>query len=421
MIKTIQLMQGVTLRGHADTRFKQGCLTFALVRPMKKEEAALNALIPAVLLRGTKDHPDLRTITLKLDDLYGASVGTQVRRIGDYQTTGLACGFMEDRFALNGDKILESMIAFLRELLLEPVMENGGFREDFVESEKKNLISTIESELNNKGAYAMSRMLRAMCKADSYGIPRLGEAADVAAIDAVSAYRHYQKILRESPIQIFYVGSAPLEQVAALLIPLLEAIDRDYVNLPDQTPFQDAGGEDITETLDVSQGKLCLGYVTPITNRSEDFAAMQLVNTIFGAGMTSKLFTNVREKLSLCYSIGSGYYGSKGILTVSAGIDFAKEQQTREEIDRQLQAIQSGDITEDELTAAREAILSGLRGTHDAPGAIEGYYSTAALSGMGMTPEEYMEAVQAVTKERIVAAANTLNLHTTYFLKGVDA
>ena len=421
MIKTIQLMPGVTLRGHADTRFKQGCLTFAIVRPMKKEEAALNALIPAVLLRGSKDHPDLRTITWKLDDLYGASVGTQVRRIGDYQTTGLACGFMEDRFALNGDKILESMIAFLRELLLEPVMENGGFREDFVESEKKNLISTIESELNNKGAYAMSRMLRNMCKADSYGIPRLGEPEDVAAIDAVSAYNHYRKILRESPIQLFYVGSVPLEQVAALLIPLLEAIDRDYVNLPDQTPFQDAGGEDITETLDVSQGKLCLGYVTPITNRSEDFAAMQLVNTIFGAGMTSKLFTNVREKLSLCYSIGSGYYGSKGILTVSAGIDFAKEQQTREEIDRQLQAIQSGDITEDELTAAREAILSGLRGTHDAPGAIEGYYSTAALSGMGMTPEEYMEAVQAVTKERIVAAANTLNLHTTYFLKGVDA
>ena len=421
MIKTIQLMPGITLRGHADTRFKQGCLTFAIVRPMNKEEAALNALIPAVLLRGSKDHPDLRTITWKLDDLYGASVGTQVRRIGDYQTTGLACGFMEDRFALNGDSILESMIGFLRELLLEPVTEDGGFRADYVESEKKNLISTIESELNNKSAYAMSRMLRAMCKADSYGIPRLGDAEDVAAIDPVSAYAHYQKILRESPIQIFYVGSAPLEQVAQLLMPMLRDIDRNYVNLHDQTPFRDAGGGDISETLDVAQGKLCLGYVTPITNTSKEFAAMQMVNTIFGAGMTSKLFVNVREKLSLCYSIGSGYYGSKGILTVSAGIDFAKEQQTREEIARQLQAIQSGDITEEELTAAREAILSGLRGTHDAPGAIEGYYTTAYLSGMNMTPEEYMEAVQSVTKERIVTAANTLKLHTTYFLKGVDS
>ncbi len=419
MIKTIELLPGITLRCHADTRFKQGCLTFALVRPMNKEEAAMNALIPAILLRGSKNHPDLRTITLKLDDLYGASVGTQVRRIGDYQTTGLACGFMEDRFALNGDRILESMIGFLRELLLEPVNEEDGFSRDYVESEKKNLIATIESELNNKGAYAMSRMLRSMCRADSYGIPRLGETEDVAAIDHRSIYRHYRKILQESPIHIFYVGSAPAETVAELLMPLLKGIDRNYVNLPGQTPFHDAGGGDITERMDIAQGKLCLGYVTPITNRSADFAAMQVMNTMFGAGMTSKLFVNVREKLSLCYSIGSGYYGSKGILTVSAGIDFAKEQQTRDEIEKQLEAIRSGDITAAELTAAKEAILSGLRSTHDAPGAIEGYYSTAALSGMGMTPAEYMDAVRAVTSEQVSAAAGTLKLHTTYFLKGV--
>ena len=421
MIKTISLLPGVTLRCHADTRFKQGLLSFALVRPMNREEAALNALIPAVLLRGSKHHPDLRTITLKLDDLYGASVGTQVRRIGDYQTTGLACGFMEDRFALNGDRILESMVDFLRELLLEPVTEGEGFSESYVESEKKNLIATIESELNNKGAYAMSRMLRSMCKADAYGIPRLGEPEDVAAIDSPGAYRHYRKILRESPIQIFYVGSAPAETVASLLMPLLESIDRDYANLPEQTPFQDAGGGDITEQMDVAQGKLCLGYITPITNQSPDFAAMQVMNTIFGAGMTSKLFMNVREKLSLCYSIGSGYYGSKGILTVSAGIDFAKEQQTRDEIDAQLAAICDGDITPEELTAAKEAILSGLRGTHDSPGSIEGYYSTAVLSGMGMTPAQYMNAVRSVTAEQVAAAARTLTKHTTYFLKGVSA
>jgi len=145
-----------------------------------------------------------------------------------------------------------------------------------------------------------------------------------------------------------------------------------------------------------------------------------VANTVFGAGMTSKLFMNVREKQSLCYSIGSGYYGSKGILTVSAGIDFAKEQQTREEIDNQLAAICDGCITSDELTAAKESILSGLRSTHDAPGSIEGYYATAALSGMGLSPGQYMEAVRSVTAEQVSAAARTLTKHTTYFLKGVS-
>lgn len=421
MTTTIQLLPGITLRCHGDSRFKQGCLSFSIVRPMCREEAALNALIPAILLRGTKQHPDLRSITLRLDDLYGASVGTQVRRAGDYQTTGLYCGFVEDRFALPGDKVLEPMIDFLRELLLEPLTEKGGFDQGFVESEKKNLISTIESELNDKRAYAMSRMLRSMCRADSYGIPRLGEKEDVAAIDPVTAYRHYRRILRESRIDIFYVGSAPAETVAQLLMPLVKMIERNYVNLPAQTPFCDAGGDDLTEEMDVTQGKLCLGYVTPITNSGADFAVMQIMNTIFGAGMTSKLFMNVREKLSLCYAIGSGYYGSKGILTVSAGIDFDKERQTRDEIARQLDAIRQGDITEEELNAAKEAFLSSLRGTHDSPGSIEGYYSAAALSGMNMTPEEYMAAIRAVTAEQVAAAAQTLTLHTTYFLKGVSA
>ena len=416
---TIELMPGVTLRCYGDDRFKQGCLSFTMIRPMCTEEAALNALIPAVLLRGTKNYPDLRAITLRLDDLYGASLGTQVRRVGDYQAVGLYCAFLEDRFAMGGDRILEPMVDFLRETLLEPVTENGVFDGAYVESEKRNLIATIESELNDKRAYAMGNLLRAMCKADSYGIPRLGDKADVAAITPAAAWAHYQKCLRESPIHIFYVGTAPAERVAELLRPLLEAIDRNYVNLPAQTPFQDAGGADLVEEMDVTQGKLCLGYVSPVTNRDEDFVATQMMNTIFGAGMTSKLFMNLREKMSLCYAIGSGYYGTKGIVTVSAGIDFDKEQLVRREIAHQLEAIARGEITDEELTAAREALLSSLRGTHDSPGSIEGYYATAALSGLKLTPDAYMDAVRSVTKDQVARAARELKLHTTYFLKGV--
>ena len=142
------------------------------------------------------------------------------------------------------------------------------------------------------------------------------------------------------------------------------------------------------------------------------------MNTILGAGMTSKLFVNVREKMSLCYSIGSGYYGTKGIVTVAAGIDFDKESLTREEILRQLDACRNGEVSEQELQAAKEAILSSLRATHDSPNAIEGFYATAALSGLRFGHGEYMDAVEAVTVADVVACAKLLQLHTTYFLKG---
>lgn len=420
MIDSIQLLPGVCLRCCTDSRFHQGCLSVQLVRPMSETEAAANALLPTVLLRGTEQNPDLRAITLRLDELYGASVGTLVRRVGDYQTTGLYCGFMEDRFALPGDRVLEPMVDFLAELLLRPRREDGGFCTDFVESEKKNLISAIESERNDKQSYAMSQMLRAMCRADSYGIPRLGEPDAVAAIDAKSLYTHYQKILRESRIDLFYVGSFPARTVAQMLIPMLHTIDRDYVELPLQQDFCDGGETNVTEQMEVAQGKLCLGYVTPATNRTAEFAVMQVFNTLFGGGMSSKLFLNVREKQSLCYSISSGYYGAKGIVTVSAGIDFDKKQQTMDEIQRQLDAICRGEITEDELRAAKEALLSSLRGTHDTPGSIEGYYAVAALSGIDRTPQTHMAAIQAVRAQQVAAAAQKLRLHSQYFLKGVN-
>ena len=420
MIQTFELMPGITLRCFPDARFKQSALSVQFLRPMCREEAAMNALLPAVLLRGCESCPDLRDITLRLDDLYGASVGALVRRVGDYQTTGLHCGFIDDRYALHGDAIAKPMFDFLRQLLLQPVLEDGVFRADYVESEKRNLISTIESQKNDKRTYAAAQMIKKMCAEDSFGIPRLGEKEQVAAITPASLYGHYRRVLRESPIHLFYVGSADPETIADGLTALFSGLDRAPMALPSQTPYRSSRPGDYTEQLDVTQGKLCMGFVTPITLRDPDFAAMQVMNVIFGAGMTSKLFMQVREKLSLCYDIGSGYHSSKGIVSVSAGIDFHQEPVVRQQVLQQLDACRNGDITEAELTAAKQALLAQLQSTHDSPGAIEGYYATAALSGLGWNTAVYMEKVAAVTVEDVSRAARLLELHTVYFLKGVQ-
>ena len=420
MIQTTEILPGITLRVFPDDRFKQNCLSLQFIRPMQAAEAALNALLPAVLLRGCESAPDLRDITLRLDDLYGASVGALVRRIGDYQTTGMSCGFISDSFALDGDKILAPMLDFLRELLLEPVLENGIFRADYVEGEKKNLIATIQAQKNDKRAYCSAQMLKKMCACDSYGLSRLGEAEDVSSITPKTLYDHYQKVLRESPVEICYVGQDPENRLPHLLKDIFRDIPRGYVNLPAQTHFRSAGGGEHTETMDIAQGKLCMGFTTDIDLRNGDFAAMQVCNMLFGGGMTSKLFMNVREKLSLCYDIGSHFHGSKGIVTVSAGIDCDKYDTVRSQVQTQLEALCSGEVTGDEMSAAKQALISGLRGTHDAPGTIESYYSSAALSGLTLSPAEYITAIEKVDISAVSAAARSLKLDTVYFLKGVQ-
>ena len=421
MYETISLLPGVTLRCVPAQRFKQSCLSIQFLRPMCREEAALNALIPAILLRGTARRPDLRSITEHLDDLYGASVGELVRRVGDYQAMGLYLSFLEDRFAMTGDVILEPMVDFLEELLLEPVVEEGGFSRDFVAGEKRNLIANLEARKNDKRTYAADQLMQKMCSADSYGIPRLGRKEDVEVIDPVAAYTHYQKVLTQSPVEIFYVGSADPEWVAQRMKQLLEKIPRQPVALPEQTDFHDGGGGSYTEAMDISQGKLVLGYRTDITIREGDYPAMQLFNVIFGAGMTSKLFMNLREKQSLCYYIGSGYDGPKGILTVSAGIDCDQYDRTMEQIAHQLELCQQGQITQQELTAAKESVLSSLRGVYDSPGAIEAYEAVRAIHKVPYSLEQYYDRIAAVTLERVIQAAQTVSLHTGYFLKGVEA
>ena len=419
MINTITLSPGVTLRCWQDRRFKQGRITLQFVRPMCREEATLNALLPMVLLRGTAKHQNLQAITMHLDDLYGASVGDLVRRIGDYQTTGLYCSFTEDRFALDGDEILSPVVDFLQELLLQPLLEDGHFNSAIVESEKKNLIADLEAQKNDRGAYAGSQLLKNMCRADTFSIPRLGEKEAVAPITAQSLYEHYQLLLKNANVEIFYVGSLTAEEISSKIGKIFEGLERKVDTLPAQKPFQDAGHSHQRETMDISQSRLCMGFTTPITNQHPDFAAMQVFNCIFGAGMTSKLFLNIREKMSLCYSIGSGYYGGKGLLTVSAGIDRDKETTVKDEVQRQLQLCREGNISADELRSAKEAVASSLRSVLDSPGAIEGYFSTAAISGIAMTLPEYRQAVDNVRLEDVVRVANSVAAHSDFFLEGV--
>ena len=419
MIQTFQLQPGVTLRCFPDNRFKQSLLSLQFLRPMSREESSMNALIPAVLIRGCQSAPDLRSITLKLDDLYGAAVSCLSRRVGDYQGTGLAIRFISDRYAMDGDQILEPAIAFLGQLLLEPVLEDGCFVKDFISGEKRNLISAIESQRNDKRAYANSQLLKKLCANDSYGLPRVGTVSAVRKITPQSAYTHYQKVLKESPVEIFYVGDAEPTRIAALLAPLFAKLDRTPIALPPQTPCHPGRPGDHTETMEITQGKLAMGFLAPVTIRDEGFGAMQVFNALFGGGMTNLLFMNIREKLSLCYDISSSYHGSKGILTVSAGIYCDKYDVVRAQIMEQLEVCRKGEFPEDLFQAAKKGVISGLSGVHDSPSAIEGYYGSGILSGMSLTPEAYKEAIHQVTRDQVVAYAQRLTLHTTYFLKGV--
>ena len=417
----VEILPGVFLTAVQSDKFKTGCLSISFLRPLSSREAAANALLPAVLLRGCRTCPDMRAISAFLDERYGASLGTLVRKKGEVHTTGFYAGFLEDCFSLDGSEILAPMVAFLGELLLEPVLDGGAFVPAWVDGERQNLLNTIDARINNKAGYAMNQMFRTMCSGEPYGVPRLGDRAEAEKLEAAGLYDHYRHVLAHSQVELFYHGRCPADRVAELVASALKGLPRaelDPFGTVPQVP--DRPVQEVRERLDVTQGKLAMGFRLGCTAADETYPAALMMNSVFGAGVTSKLFLNVREKLSLCYYASASLEKFKGVMAVSSGVDFSNFGRARDEILRQLDAVRAGQITEEELEGARRGLLSSLQAGMDSPGRLEDYALGQVLLGTDETMADLADQIRSVTAEQTAAAARAVTLDTVYFLEGED-
>lgn len=416
-----EILPGVYLTAVQSDKFKTGCFSLNFLRPMCRTEAAANALIPSVLLRGSENHPDIASISARLDELYGASIGTLIRKKGEVQLTGFYCDYVQDEYV--EDAVFAPVMEFLAELLLKPRLENGAFSAAVFESEKLNLLNAMQARINDKRSYANSQLIRTMCEGQSFGLSRIGEPEDLDGLTARSLYDHYRTLLETSRAELFYMGSLAPEKVAAVL-------QKTFSGLPRAKSFASVGTTPIpaprpvtekTEVLDVTQGKLSLGFFTDITAKDPRYPALVLAATVFGGGATSKLFLNVREQMSLCYYASASYEKFKGVLTVASGVEFSKLETAKTEILRQLDACKNGDITEEELESARGYLVSDLKIAMDSPGRLDDYYMGQILLGQTGTMKDLAEKIAHVTKQEAADAAKTLRLDTIYALKGVTA
>lgn len=400
-------------------KFKTGCLSLSLLRPLCRAEAAANALIPAVLLRGCREHPDMQRISSLLNEHYGAGVGVLIRKKGEVQATGFYADFLEDRYALEGEQVLEPVARLLGQLLLEPVLEEGRFAADFVESEKQNLRNTVEARVNDKRSYVVSQLLRTMCDGETYGIPRLGDAEDLKELDAAKLYDHYCHILAHSRVELFYHGSCAASEVEVLLTDVLRKLPRGEVD-GFSTEVRLGAGEvrEVRETMDVTQGKLAMGLRLGCTAADPTYPAALLMNAVFGAGVTSKLFLNVREKLSLCYYASSSLEKFKGVMVISSGVEPANFETAKNEILRQLDACRQGEISEEELESARTYLLSSLKTGMDSPARLDDYSFGQVILGLEGSMEDLACQLQTVTKAQVAQAAQRVALDTIYFIEG---
>lgn len=415
----VQLADGVYLTYLPARKFKTSLLSAQFVTPLRQETASAWALLPAVLRRGTVRYPDLETLSAQLDRLYGASVEYTIRKKGENQCVGFVASFIDDSFAPGGEKLLEPAADLVGELICDPVTERGRFVGAYFDSEKTNLIDAIRSQINDKRDYAAARLLQEMCAGEPYGVSRLGDEKTAEKLQMKKLYAQYGELISTARLELFYIGSAQLERVRRALANAFATLPRDGIRDIAAAAPHPARAEvrTITEELDVTQGKLCMGF----TCGSSDHTALLLGNTLFGGSSNSKLFLNVREKLSLCYYASSAYHRQKGLITVSSGIEFADYQRAYDEILRQLEAVQKGRLEDWEMGGARSTLLNAYASMGDSQGKLENFYLGQVATGQTESPEDLAAQLRDVTDERVFRAMETVGLDTVYFLKGKEA
>ena len=419
-----ELFPGVWLRSIHTDKFKSAYLSVTLMTALDAEKAGANALVPYVLRRGTAVHPDMESLSAALDDLYGGAIEPAVRKKGETQCLGFVASFLDDAYTLNGETILESAANLLGEMLLKPLTEEGVFARAYVEGEKANLIDRIRAQINDKRTYATHRIIREMCAGEAYGVDKLGTEATVAPITPDSLWSAYRDLLQSAGVEIYYCGSAAPETVESALAKAFAALP---INPEREEPNCEvrihAAAEPVVfeEAMDVTQGKLAMGFRTGgISVWSEEFPAMLLCNSVFGGSTLSKLFMNVREKLSLCYYASSMFDRLKGVMLVSSGIEFEKYEQAKAEILAQLEAVKRGELEEWELEGSRRTLMGAYRSMLDEQGAQEEFWLSQSVAGLDFGPGEIADALVNVTAQQVAEMANLLELDHMYFLKGKE-
>lgn len=414
-----KLGNGIDFTCISTDKFKTSCLSINFVLPIKDISCALFAALPKVLRQGTADYPDIEKIGVKLDSLFGARIEPFARKRGETLSVGFVSDVIDERYALGGEGLLKDTIGILGKLVFDPYLEESHFSKSYVEGEKENLKDEIAAQINDKRTYAVTRLYEIMCKTEPFGKNAIGTIDQANQIDTDLLQKAYFDMLKKAHIKLFYCGSENSEKVKNIFMSVLAEQDREELFEVETKVIKDVHKvKTVTEEMDVSQGKLSLGFRTGVTANDGDYSALMLFNTAYGASTSSKLFLNVREKKSLCYYAASSNEKLKGVMAVTSGIEEKNFDIAREEILFQLDSIKKGQISDDEVLSAKKTITGSLTSLKDSPLSLEGFYLTQAICENNADVDDIIADVSKVTRDEIIAVSNKIKLDTVYFLKG---
>ena len=406
----------------ADPKFKRNRISVNFIMPLDRITASVNAILPFLLRRGSKSCPDFTRLNARLYELYGAALDAEVTKYNGFQILQLSIRGLDDRYALEGEDITASCAALLCDVVFAPNFDDGGLPPAAdVALERQNLVDTIEAEINDKRTYALGQCLAAMCGDEPVSIRRYGYVESAEAITPEAVADAWRRVIESARVEITFAGPGDPAPVRELFSGHLRTLERaphacGLITLRDHAEVV----REETEEMDLHQSKLVMGFRCAGITEQEDSLAAQLFAAMLGGTPFSKLFMNVREKLSLCYYCAARYDISNKLLLIDSGVEPKNKQTAQEEILRQLEAMRNGDFTEEDLANTKLFLINYIKSVNDSPSSLASWYLTRTLRGVGGTPYDDCEAIAKIDAEALRRIANNVTLDTVYHLAGKE-
>ena len=419
--KIVELKQGIKAHFINTDKHKTDLTCVILTVPLKREYVTKNALIPFLLRRGTEKLPNQYLINKEMENMYGASFNLGIDKSGDNIILKFYIETISNEYALDGENILKRNIENLLDIIFNPLKNNGLLNQDFLDIEKENLRKVINSKIDDKDAYAFERCISEMYKQNGFGLYKFGYIEDIDNITIEEITEYYDWLISNAKIDIFMSGKINEKEFTNVLLENQNIKDLNpregyYILNRQSTESRQNVENEIFESMNVVQGKLVLGLNVDFDD--ENLQAIALVyNAILGDGANSMMFQNVREKAGLAYSSKSTFIKQKMNIFIRCGIQIENYEKALNLIKVQLDNIKTGEFSDEDIEVAKVYLTSSIKNIEEEQDTEIVYYIGQELSGTNRSIEEYIDRIQRVSKEDILAFAEKVSINTIYFLK----
>ena len=416
-LKKYKTKKGINIITVKTDKFKTASINLFIHNQLDSEAATQNALIPMVLKRGSKDFPTMQEISRKLENLYGSFFDCGVVKKGERQIQHFFIDGVNEKYLPGGEKLLDSCAKLLDSIVSKPLVDDNGFKSEYVQQEKDNLSKLIQSRKNDKVQYAVERCYELMCTGERYGIHEWGKVEDLDKITSEILSKRYHENISKSRIDIMVLGDVSEKWISMLENIIGVETDNSSLIEKEEKRKDVSAIRTFVDEMDVNQGKLSMGFRTNTSLADPDYYNLLVYNSILGGGVHSKLFQNVREKNSLAYYVFSRMDKFKGTMMISSGVESTNFEKAKTIILEQLDDIKAGKITGEEYETSIKALENSLKNLADEPIQLVDFCLGQSIVDSDDSIEEILKKIRSVKLDDVLKVSQKINLDTIHYIK----